>query len=193
MATKAQSTVIGFLAITAISIVIAGTTFLWAKPLFERATNQDEVLRIENRFLETHAAIKRVANQQSQAVVDFPINIGRLFLDDTNDSIIFKSLMDLPIVYDNLLFGNDTYELGQMGTDEPAYLQEQGTYQAKLHYRVLNDSGTCYKIALQPRDQVAAGPGDHKIFLKWVAENRSANLVAGCVTNITQIIEFEID
>lgn len=189
---RAQSTVIGFLAITAIAIVIAGTTFLWAKPLLDKTMAQDEVLRIENRMLETHAAIKRVANTQSQASVNFDIKKGMLFFD-SNNSIIFKMQTELPEPYKNVvLLGNGTYDLGTLGIDESAYILEQGAYQAKLHYRTLYDSSTgdCVGILLEAGGQVAAGSGEHNVFLKWLREN--STVVSGCGSTTAQVVRVEI-
>ena len=191
-ARKAQSTVIGFLAITAIAIVIAGTTFLWAKPLLDKTMAQDEVLRIENRMLETHAAIKRVANTQSQASVNFDISKGTLMLD-MNNSIIFRMFTELPNTYAGVfLLGNETNEIGVLGTDEPAYILEQGSYQAKLHYIVLNDTatGSCTGIHLEPGGQVTASQGRHSLFLKWVRQD--AATVAGCTSTTLQVVQVEI-
>lgn len=190
---RAQSTVVGFLVITAIAIVIAGTTFFWARPLLEKAINQDEVFRIENRLLETHAAIKRVANTQSQTSINFPINKGTLVLAP-NDTILFKALFELPRPYKNvILLGNGTYEIGTLGIDEPAFILEQGSYEARLRYRTLNDSanGNCFGIKLKPGAQFAAGPGDHTLFLKWLRENRTAT-ITGCNNVTLQEVQFEI-
>ena len=188
---RAQSTVVGFLAVTAIAIVIAGTTFFWAKPLLDKTMAQDEVLRIENRLLETHAAITRVANMQSQATVDFNIKKGLLFFDG-NNSLIFKMLVELPEPYKGVvLLGNQTYEVGVLGKDEPAYILEQGTYEAKLHYRYLRDStNTCMGILLESGAQSAAGPGTHKLFLKWLRENTT--VVSGCTTSSAQVVQVEV-
>ena len=188
---KAQSTVICFLAITAIAVIIAGTTFFWAKPLFDKTLAQDEVLRIENRMLETHAAIVRAASTQSQTTVDFDINKGILML--SNNSIIFRMQTSLPNPYDDVvLLGNGTYDIGTLGVDEPAYVLEQGSYQAKLHYRVLNDTSAnkCAGILLEPGAQVAIGEGRHNIFLKWIRVN--ATTVTGCSSTILQVIQVDM-
>ncbi|MFH0868817.1 MAG: hypothetical protein V1839_01170 [archaeon] len=190
---KAQSTVIGFLAITAIAIVIAGTTFLWAKPLLDRTMAQDEVLRIENRMLELHAAITRVANTQSQASVSFDITKGTLTLDQDN-SIIFKMFSDLANPYQNVvLLGNGTTELGILGVNEPAYILEQGSYLAKLHYIVLYDTatGNCKGIRLEPGGQVTVGQGRHSVFLKWARQNETT--VAGCASTTLQVVQVDIE
>jgi hypothetical protein len=113
---RAQSTVIGFLAITVIAVIIAGTTFFWAKPLFDKTLAQDEVLRVENRMLETHAAITRAANTQSQTTVGFDVNEG--ILTFSNNSVIFKMMTELSNPYQSVvMLGNDTYEIGSLGID----------------------------------------------------------------------------
>jgi len=188
---RAQSTVIGFLAITVIAVIIAGTTFYWAKPLFDKTLAQDEVLRVENRMLETHAAITRAANTQSQTTVGFDVNEGMLMF--SNNSIIFKMQKELPNPYQSVvMLGNDTYEIGSLGADEPAYILEQGSYQIKLHYRILNDSSTnrCTGILLESGGQTAVGPGRHSIFVKWVRQN--ATTVTGCSSTTLQVVQVEI-
>lgn len=194
MQRKGQSTVIGFLAVTAIAIVIAGTTFFWAKPLLDKTIAQDEVLRIENRLLETHDTIKMVANSQSQASVNFDVSEGLLFLDNINNSIVFRMHTALPETYKNVfLIGNNSDEVVVLGVDEPAYILEQGAYIATLHYRVLkNDAtGNCIGILLEPGAQVAAGKGEHSIFLKWLRDN--STVVAGCTSTTLQVVQFEIE
>ncbi len=193
MQRKGQSTVIGFLAVTAIAIVIAGTTFFWAKPLLDKTIAQDEVLRIENRLLETHEMIKLVANSRSQASVNFDIGEGALFLDNINNTIVFRMHTELPETYKNVvLLGNSTYEVGTLGVDEPAYILEQGAYIAKLHYRVLkNDvTGNCIGILLESGTQAAAGKGEHSIFLKWLRDN--STVVSGCTSTTLQVVQFEV-
>lgn len=192
---RAQSTVIGFLAITVIAVIIAGTTFYWAKPLFDKTLAQDEVLRVENRMLETHAAITRAANTQSQTTVGFDVNEGVLTLD-ANNSIIFKMQTELPNPYRDVVmlgnYTNSTDDLRTLGVDEPAYILEQGSYQIKLHYQYLRDNSTnqCTGILLEPGGQTAVGPGRHSIFVKWVRQN--ATTVTGCGSTTLQVVQVEM-
>ncbi|MEM4247732.1 MAG: hypothetical protein QXH80_00535 [Candidatus Nanoarchaeia archaeon] len=188
---KAQSSIIGFLLITAIALVIVGTTFFFAVPTIDKTRNQDEVVRIENRMIETHAAIKKVANEQTQMTVPFNIREGILTLDN-NNTLIYEANMRLPNVFSpHLLIGNDTDEIGTLGLDEPGYLLEQASVEMRLHYIILNDSaGNCYGVQLRAAGQVAAGAGDHFIFFRWAGENTST--VPGCATTTRQIIDVSI-
>lgn len=192
MAKKAQSTVIGFLLVTAIALVIVGSTFFFAVPLIDRIKNQDEVSRLENRMVETHAAIKKVADEQTQITVPFSITKGILTLDN-NNTLIYKANFDLHKPFaQRLLIGNDTDEFGTLGVDEPAYLLEQAAVEMRLHYIILNDTdtGDCFGVQLRPNGQVAAGPGNHFVFFKWTGENTSA--IVGCATATRQIIDVSI-
>jgi len=190
MAKKGQTTIIGFLLITAIALVIVASTFFFAIPLIDKTKNQDEVARMENRMIETHAAIKKVANEQTQMTVPFSIRKGILTLAD-NNTLIYQANMLLPISYNRLLIGNDTSEVGTLGVDEPGFLLERASVEMRLHYIVLKDnSSKCYGIELKPGGQVTAGIGDHFVFFKWVGEDNSA--IPGCTSAVRQIIEMSI-
>jgi uncharacterized protein (UPF0333 family) len=191
MVKKAQSSIIGFLLITAIALVIVGMTFFFAVPTIDKTRNQDEVVRIENRMIETHAAIKKVANEQTQMTVPFNIEKGILTLDNDN-TLIYEANMRLPNTFNpHLLIGNDTGEIGTLGLDEPGYLLEQGAVEMRLHYVLLMDSaGNCYGVQLRALGQVAAGAGNHFVFFKWAGENTS--VLSGCTTTTRQIVDVSI-
>lgn len=197
---RAQSTIIGFLLITLIALVIVGATFFWGKPLIERSLDFDELSRLENRMLELHTAIKKVANEQSQATVPFTITKGTLALDPKDNEIIFEANLDVPIaVGRELLDGTvnttlNSSDIGKLGVDEPAILLERKKVELNLRYILLNDSitGDCYGIDLQPGTQSTAGVGSHKVLLKWTGENRSSTF-SGCRNVTLQIVTVNIE
>lgn len=197
---KAQSTIIGFILITAVAIVIISMTLFWAMPLLEKSRSTAEVQSLELKFLELHSAVKSVAESQGSRTLNFDISRGTLTL--SNNSIIYSGQFDLssPIPR-KLIFGNNTAnitgipsadEIVPLGVEEPAYLIEQSAVELILHYRILNDAsgGQCYRIKLQPGNQVTTGLGRHTIELKWIGENSTSYDIC---TNLTdQLVEFNI-
>ncbi len=200
MQKRGVATLVGFLALSAISIVLIGGIVLWAIPNIQKAQNQDETLRIENRMIELHNAIKIAASEQTKLTVPFYIKKGRLALSTnstTNNSIIYSANLKLIVPYQGrVLIGNNT-EFGVLGQDEPGYIVERGAFEVLLHYIILNDTATkdCYGITLRPtgQSQAAIGPGDHSIFVKWAGEiNDNTITHSGCHRNITQIVSVEM-
>ena len=194
------STLIGFLALSAISIALISTIILWAMPNIQRAQNQDESLRIENQMIGLHNAVKMAASEQTKMSVPFYIKKGKLALSTNgteNNSILFTANLQLSIPYQNrILLGNHT-EFGILGNDEPGYILERGAFEVKLHYILLNDTNTrdCYRIELQPGTQAAIGSGDHTIFLKWAGEFNDNNpgTHTSCLRNITQAVVVDMN
>lgn len=195
---KSQETLIGFMALLAIGLVVITAVFTWAWPNIQKAQNQDEVFRLENRMVELHNAIKRAASEQGMLTVPFTIKKGSLFLS-TNNSITYKGNFRLPQAYqERILLGNRTgvyvgaHEAGTLGKDEPAYLMERGSIEFVLKYLMLNNTadGKCYQISLRSGDQGAAGKGDHIIFVKWIEENTT--VVSGCNTTTQQIMSINM-
>lgn len=195
-----QTALIGFLILIAIGLSVITAVYLWAWPNIQKAQNQDEVFRLENRMIELHNAIKKAANEQGFLTVPFTIKKGRLFLS-ANNSLTYKGHFRLPQIYQNrILFGNKTNrylngtdEIGVLGSDEPAYLLERGAVELSLNYIFLNNTrdGKCYRIKLTPGAQAAAGPGDHVVFVKWVDENTTN--IGGCNTTAQELISIHID
>src|SRR3989344_3437431 len=195
-----ESTLIGFLILVGIGISVITTVFVWAWPNIQTVQNQDEVFRLENRMIEVHNAIKKVANEQGFLTVPFTLKKGRLFVS-ANNSFTYKGDFRLPQVYQNrVLFGNRTNrflggtdEIGILGSDEPGYLLERGMVELSLKYIFLNDTrnGKCYRIQLTPGAQAAAGPGDHVVFVKWVDENTTN--IGGCNTTTQQLVSMHIE
>jgi hypothetical protein len=202
---KGQSTIIGFILVTAIAIIIVSLTLFWAAPLLEKSRNQVEVQRLEQKFIELHETIVKVAAEQGELSFPFTINKGTINLDPENNEIVYKSQIELnaPIPC-RIIFGGASCigipEVGQIGTNESAYLKEQASVDFILHYRTLNQSdGSCYRIKLRPGDQTTAGVGRHTIFLTWLQENQTNITLVGlngsCDAGILlreQLVEFNI-
>jgi len=189
---KAQSTIIGFILVTAIAVVIISTTMFWARPLIERAQDQQEVNRLEQKFLELHQSIKKVASEQGALSLPFDISRGIIVLG-SNNTINYQGQFNIiQPTPRKLVFGNNTAEIIPLGTEEPAYLFEQGAIEFNLHYRIVNDSGSCHKIKLLPGGQAGAGAGSHTIRLIWKAENTSASIPSGCSNLTEQLVEFNV-
>ena len=199
MQRRGVATLVGFLALSAISIALISGIVLWALPNIQKAQNQDEAMRIENRMIELHNAIKIAANEQTKLSVPFYIKKGRLAISTNgteNNSVIFTSNLKLPIPYNQrVLLGNKT-EVGILGVDEPAYAIEGGAFEVKLHYIMLNDTATkdCYRIQLKHGMQSAIGPGDHMIAVRWDGEINDQDLAthSGCYRNITQVVMIDM-
>lgn len=206
---KAQSTIIGFILVTAIAVIIISFTLFWARPLIEKTQDQQEVLRLEQKMLELHNAIKKVASEQGAISMPFDIKRGVIALNNVDNTINYKGQFNIENpVSRKLVFGNNTIpsnsatpiaaEIVPLGIEEPAYLFEQGAIEFNLHYRIVNDTntGNCYRIKLVPGQQAAAGVGSHVIKLTWLMENitTDATAFAGCSSNQTtdQLVEFNI-
>jgi hypothetical protein len=204
---KGQSTIVGFVLITAIAIVIVSVTLLWAAPLLENSRNQLEVQRLEQKFLDLHETIEKVASSQGKLSLQFITSKGVISLDSNSNSIIFQSQLGLDAIPCKNLFGEiDCSEIlfgnaegGIIGVNKSAYLLEQEAVDFELHYTYLTDSAEsrCYRIKLQPGRQTTAGPGRHTAFLTWLQENvTTSGLPAGCgdAANLTeQLVEFHIE
>ncbi|MEM2874292.1 MAG: hypothetical protein QW063_02515 [Candidatus Nanoarchaeia archaeon] len=204
---KGQSTIVGFILVTAIAIVIISVSMFWAIPLLEKTQDQQRVQRIEMKFFELHEAIKRVASTQSSLAMDFNIDRGLLSLDANNNTIIYSAQFDLtnPVPRKALLGMTDIMKVkelnimapGILGTDEPAVLIEQGSLELLLHYRPLNTTdGNCYRIKLIPGNMPGAGIGRHTIILTWKGENLTATTTTfggvNCSTLLDQLVEFDV-
>ena len=200
---RAQSTIIGFILVTAIAVVVISLTMFWARPLIEQAQDQQEVTRMEQKFLELHSAIKKVATEQGSLSLPFNIQRGSIVLL-ANNTINYQGQFNIvQPTPKKLVFGNNTAitqtttptaaEVVPLGTEEPAYLYEQGAIEFNLHYRIVNDTstGNCYKITLASGQQASAGIGNHIIRLTWLYENTS--IPHGPCTSLTeQVVEFDI-
>ena len=189
---KAQETLIGFLMLVMIGLAIMTMDFGWAWPAIQKAQNMDEAMRLENRMIELHNAVKKAASEQGMLTVPFTIKKGMLYLDN-NNSIVMKSFIDLPQVFqEQTVFGNKTM-LGVLGSDEPGYLLKRGAVEFELHYINLNNTNTgkCYGIKLISGNQGAAGRGEHTVFDKWVQENSTT--VAGCSSTIHEVVSINIE
>ena len=200
---KGQSTIVGFILVTAIAVVIVSISLLWAMPLLEKIRDQQEVDRIELKFLEIHEAVKKVASEQGSLSVDFNIPQGILTLNNVNNTIIYNGEFDLanPIIR-KAVFGNVSLEEmrsfnisgpGTLGIDEPAVLIEQGAIELFLHYRPLaNSANECFRIKLMPGNQPGAGIGRHTIILTWKGEN-ATTFPIDCSAGLTdQLVEFNV-
>lgn len=200
---KAQSTIIGFILVTAIAVVIISATMFWARPLIEKAQDQQEVTRMEQKFLELHSAIKKVASEQGSLSIPFDINRGTIALA-ANNTINYQGqfIIERPTPR-KIVFGNNTptnvttiptvSEIVPLGIEEPAYLLEEGAVELNLHYRIVNDTstGVCHQIKLVSGQQAAAGSGRYIIKLTWLQENITS--YTGCPSNLTQqLVEFNI-
>ncbi len=200
---KAQSTIIGFILITAIAVAIISATMFWARPLIERAQDQQEVNRMEQKFLELHQAIKKVASEQGALSLPFDINRGVITLSNNNTINYQGQFNVVQPTPKKLIFGNNTPTIGTvspiaaeivpLGTEEPAYLFEQGAVEFNLHYRIVNNSGACHQIKLVPGGQAGAGAGSHTIRLIWEGENISTTIPSGCSTLTEQLVEFNVE
>ena len=208
MNNKGQSTIIGFILITAIAIVIVAFALFFSTPLLERSADQLEVRRLEQKFIELHDTIKKVASDQGQLSTRFVIKKGFLSLDPEDNDVVFESQLNLnaPIPC-KVIFGflgrcDKIQEVGESGIDESAILTEQSAVDFRLHYRILNNTaGDCFRIKLVPGQQTAASSGRHTIFVKWLQENTTTNVTSvptftsGCNTSeplTEQIVEFNI-
>jgi hypothetical protein len=201
---KAQSTIIGFILITAIAVVIISATMFWASPLIERAQDQQEVNRMEQKFLELHQSIKKVASEQGALSLPFDISKGVIALNSNNNTINYQGQFNVvQPTPRKLIFGNNTpadvsatptaAEIVPLGIEEPAYLFEQGAVEFNLHYRIVNDSGSCHQIKLLPGGQAGAGAGSHTIRLIWEGENISTTIPGGCSSLTEQLVEFNVE
>jgi hypothetical protein len=206
---RGQSTIVGFILVTAIAVIIISFTLFWARPLIEKTQDQQEVLRLEQKMLELHNAIKNVASGQGAISMPFDIRRGVIALNNVNNTINYQGQFNIENpVSRKLVFGNNTIpvnttiptavEIVPLGAEEPAYMYEQGAIEFNLHYRVVKDTNTnnCYRIKLVPGQQAAAGVGSHVIKLTWLMENTTTDNVAfaGCSSNLTtdQVVEFDI-
>ncbi len=199
---KAQSTIIGFILITAIAVVIISATLFWSRPLIEKAQDQQEVNRMEQKFLELHNAIKSVASGQGSLSLPFDIQRGMIALNSNNNTINYQGqfVVSQPTPR-KIVFGNNTAtsvtttptleEIVPVGIEEPGWLLEEGALELNLHYRYVNNSGACHRILLVPGQQAAGGVGSHVIRLTWLQENATA-APAGCTTLTDQLVEFDI-
>jgi hypothetical protein len=200
---KAQSTIIGFILITALAVAIISATLFWSRPLIERAQAQQEINNMEQKFIELHNAIKKVAAGQGSLSLPFDIQSGMIALNNNNNTINYEGYFDVlqgsPY---KIIFGNNTpvtadtipttSEVVPLGTEEPGWLTEEGAITLNLHYRIVNASGTCYQIKLMPGQQAGAGVGAHTIRLTWLGENTTP--YTGCSNNLTQqLIEFDVN
>jgi len=218
---KGQSTVIGFILITAIAIVIISVTLFWAAPLIEQSNAQLEVQRLEQKFLELHRTIEKVAGEQGQLSMEFNIEEGVLSLQPDNDSDLFVTEAENNIVFDsqlklqnpivcksliepitcNQIFNEGDAEGGVLGENTSAWLVERASVELILHYRYLQDGTDCFRIKLVPGVQSTAGPGRHTIFLTWLQENTTAGsdapLGSECPSSPgvlrEQVVEFHIE
>lgn len=212
---KAQSTIIGFILVTAIAVVIVSLTLFWARPLIDKAQDQQEVLRLEQKFLELHNSIKKVAAEQGSLSLSFDIKRGVLALNNVNNTINYQGQYTIQNPTSRkLVFGNNTVNLSAisgsvlpaaeevvpLGVEEPAYLYEQGAVEFNLHYRIINNTGAgiCYRIKLMPGQQAAAGTGRHVVRLTWLYENTTVYdseinpSPYGCTRLKDQLVEFDI-
>ena len=200
---RAQSTIIGFILVTAIAVVVISLTLFWARPLIDQAQDQQEVLRLEQKFLELHNSIKKVAAEQGSLSMSFDINRGAITLA-ANNTINYQGQFNVvQPTPRKLVFGNNTLinqtttltaaEIVPLGTEEPAYLYEQGAVEFNLHYRTVNDisTGKCYKITLVSGQQAGAGAGNHVIKLTWLYENTSSPHIP-CTSLTEQVVEFDV-
>jgi hypothetical protein len=188
--------------VTAIAIIIISLTLFWARPLIDRAQDQQEVLHMEQKFLELHDSIKNVAAGQGSLSIPFDIKRGSITLA-ANNTINYQGQFDTGNpVSKKLVFGNNTApttslvptveEVVPLGIEEPAYLYEQGAVEFNLHYRIVNDTSTgiCYRIKLVPGQQPGAGVGTHVLRLTWLYENTTS--YTGCTSLKDQLVEFTI-
>jgi hypothetical protein len=213
---RGQSTVIGFILITAIAIVIISVTLFWAAPLVEQSNAQLELQRLEQKFLELHRTVEKVAGEQGQLSMEFNIERGTLSLDPDDDdgiatsfenNIVYKGQLDLqsvipcksllePITCNNILV-EGVGEGGIVGENESAWLVERGAVEFILHYRLMQSDDECHRIKLVPGEQTTAGAGRHTIFLTWLQENvTGAPTPSGCgglAPLRDQIVEFNIE
>jgi hypothetical protein len=199
---KGQSTIIGFILVTVIAIIIVSLSLFWALPLLEKTNDQQEVQKLELKFLELHDAIKKTASEQGSMSIGFDMSKGILTLDNVNNTIKYNGQFNLanPIPR-KAIFGNVSLSQvqnfnitapGVLGQDEPAVLIEQASVQLFLHYRPLIDSSNkCYGIKLIPGGQPGAGVGKHTIILTWKGEN--STISADCSAGLTeQLVEFDV-
>lgn len=206
---KGQTTIIGFILVTAIAVVIVSATLFWARPLIEKTQDQQEVLRLEQKMLELHNAIKKVASEQGSISMPFDIRKGVLALNNVNNTINYQGQFNIgnptskKLVFGNNTVLNGTYvltadEIVPLGTEEPAYMYEQGAVEFNLHYRIVQDTDTnnCYRIKLIPGQQAAAGVGKQVVRLTWQYENITTDAIAfaSCSDNqvTDQLVEFNI-
>lgn len=200
---RGQSNIIGFLLTVAIAVVIASATLFWAQPLLERTQDQQEVMRLETKFLELHEVIKKVASEQGSLSMQFDLNRGTLTLDNVNNTIIYSGQYDIAnptprkAVFGNVSIAEvqafNITRPGLLGTDEPAVLLEQGAMDFFLHYRPLNNSaGNCYRIKLLAGSKPGTGEGRNTIILTWKGEN-TTTFPTGCSAGLLdQLVEFDI-
>ena len=200
---RAQSTIIGFILITAMAVILVSLTLFWARPLIDRTQDQQEVLRLEQKMLELHDAIKTVASAQGSLSIPFDINRGFLSLIATNNTINYQGQFDIQYpVSTKLVFGNNTIptnttilsaaEIVPLGVEEPAYMYKQGAIEFNLHYRIVNNSGACHRIKLAPGDQSTAGIGRHVIKLTWLNETLVGSPPTNCSNLTDQVVKFEV-
>ncbi len=206
MSKRAQVNVVGFTLVTLIIIIVVSISFIWGRDLIEKSTNVNELSRVETRMVELHTAIKEVANERSQRSVSFEIKDGWLFTPN-NNTIRFESFAVLPtpqrfnknrVVAGNYSENgaclNASTSLGRLGYDDPGCLIQKGGAIFELEYIVLNDtiSNECFGILLEPKNNVAASKGSHRVLLTFNNTINSASL-ANCSSISYSVVNIEID
>ena len=83
--------------------------------------------------------------------------------------------------------------LGRLGYDDPGCLIQQGGSIFELEYIVLNDTiaNECFGVILEPKDNVAATKGTHKILLTF--NNTRVGATGNCSSIAYSVVNINID